>query len=99
MSIQKLTLTVELDNDEFMTPERIIHADRKAAAATAKKRGWTEETHPMDLLAFMAWHATKRAGQHDETFAKFEDRLIDVHQELEEVDPTQPAGKNGSTSS
>lgn len=99
MPIQRQTVTVELENDEFLEPVRLIHADRVAAAATANKRGWTDETHPLELLAFIAWHATKRTGQHSDTYSKFEEKLIQVHQDIEDVDPTKPAKKKGSTSS
>ena len=37
MPIQRQTVTVELANDEFLEPVRLIHADRVAAAATANK--------------------------------------------------------------
>lgn len=99
MPIQRLTLTTEFDNDEFLTPVRIIHADRMAVASTAKKRGWTDETHPYQLLALMAWQAAKRTDQFTESFDKFQDSLIQVHQDIEDVDPTQRASKKGSTSS
>ena len=99
MTVQTQFLTVEFNDGTFLPQTRIIHADRIAAHSTARKNGWNEETHPMELLSFIAWSASKRAGNYDDTFKNFESKLIEVHQEVIDVDPTKPARSKGSTSS
>lgn len=98
MTVQTQFLTVEFDDGTFLPQTRIIHADRIAAHSTARKNGWNEDTHPMELLSFIAWAATKRAGHQSDTFKAFEGKLTEVHQEVIDVDPTKPANSKGSTS-
>lgn len=92
------TLDVEMTDGTKHTV-RTIFADAIAYETTARKHGWgSPRESTMQSLAFVCWHALKRAGDIDPgvTYESWRDRLAQIRpDDGDQVEPTRPGPSPG----
>lgn len=88
---------VELTDGTILRARVGIHT-KIAWEKAAKANKWNHEDNPFTVSLFWGWHATRHAGQHDDSYDEFTRRVADA--QLKEVttdtdeadeDPTRTA--------
>lgn len=99
---------VELEDGTAFSGVRVTFQSRRALERTMKAQGWSTDDNVFTISAFLAWHASKKAGKHQLSWDAFLNALVDCElrqpgdttpEEAADVDdelsPTQPAAITG----
>lgn len=76
--MQKTFASVELEDGTEFTDVRVTLQDKLQFERTAKVKKWDAQENFFTFAAFVAWHATKRAGLHSLPWEEFEKSAVDA---------------------
>ncbi|MEZ2371036.1 hypothetical protein [Arthrobacter sp. RCC_34] len=91
---QRSTAYYETKDGDIHGPYRVGIASKLQYEKTAKARGWDADEKPFTLNLFFAWHASKQAGAHEQTFDEFTAATFDAwitYEDVPGLGPTQSA--------